>query len=735
METKETWKSIEISQITKSQLLTNMSPDAKLVYILAGQVELLKDNQRTNFSLGEFFLIPNFSKITVKLKDIQTRAYLINLAYTPSSDNNDVLSVFQGNSKRMGEAVNSTLSTSLQKLLKLYYLNHDDASYWEVGSLYFQIINKLEKKYLIQQNKSKDLLTKENLILYLTNHITDDISVKEVARQFFVSNQTISRFFKKEFGKSLGKYIQEKRLKRVKEGLVETNEPINSLAYTAGFKNLNSFNRIFKNTYGISPSKYRATNAKENTKVRDNIEEYYKADFTNFDTSIFEKVSHHTYSALTSKNYFSSRRIWNIQKVDSLLNLYQLKKVLNFIEIETIRFPIDLVKLSENQYLTIMSELAKLNIELHFRIDITDRVLLTKFFEKLLKHFGIGFLSKITVEVCEDTSNKDFLNYYSSFYDILKNRFGIKRCGLGNFTFLGNRPTYEALAPCINQHNKIDFLSFNAVPHIKKDSNYSLRKNIVDQSHLDNVFANIKEEVLQIHKSFGTETPLLLSEFNLTADFTDPINDHLYLASYYLAFIEQMEPLFEAIGYLSLLEETDYSENLFSGNPGLIVANTLPKAVIFAEQFKQRLPKKLIGYDKNLYISSDVLGKYEILTYNYQPINDYYTSSKKMDLYHYQNYIFNSQRKVFQLNITNVPNGTYRVTFCGLNQENGSGPTVLNKYSGLKQLSDDMIEFISHQFRPILYQKEITVQDNEISEKIILNPSEIESISYELIDN
>ena len=94
-------------------------------------------------------------------------------------------------------------------------------------------------------------------INYIDNHLATKITASSVAEASGISNFQLRNLFQKVLRISVGDYIMERRLLLAKKLLLETNEPIGSVATSAGFNDPSYFTRIFKRCIGTSPSDFR----------------------------------------------------------------------------------------------------------------------------------------------------------------------------------------------------------------------------------------------------------------------------------------------------------------------------------------------------------------------------------------------------------------------------------------------------------------------------------------------
>ena len=98
----------------------------------------------------------------------------------------------------------------------------------------------------------------EAAIKYIQNNYMSTIRLAEVAKMLSVSEEHLSRTFKKEITFGFSEYITLIRLQKAEHML--KNEPsraITEVAYACGFNDSNYFSYKFKKAYGVTPSEVR----------------------------------------------------------------------------------------------------------------------------------------------------------------------------------------------------------------------------------------------------------------------------------------------------------------------------------------------------------------------------------------------------------------------------------------------------------------------------------------------
>ena len=85
----------------------------------------------------------------------------------------------------------------------------------------------------------------QKAIEYIEEHLTDNISYDEIAKQSFSSTFHFQRVFSILCGYTLGEYIRNRRLSLAGKELLLGNQKIINIALKYGYDNPDSFSRAF----------------------------------------------------------------------------------------------------------------------------------------------------------------------------------------------------------------------------------------------------------------------------------------------------------------------------------------------------------------------------------------------------------------------------------------------------------------------------------------------------------
>ncbi|MBS4212826.1 AraC family transcriptional regulator [Neobacillus rhizophilus] len=92
---------------------------------------------------------------------------------------------------------------------------------------------------------------------YIEESLNEQLTLEKLAEIACFSPFHYHRVFQAIVGESVMEYVRKRRLTFAAERLFYTDEKVINIAIDAGFQYQESFNRAFKNFYGVSPKQYR----------------------------------------------------------------------------------------------------------------------------------------------------------------------------------------------------------------------------------------------------------------------------------------------------------------------------------------------------------------------------------------------------------------------------------------------------------------------------------------------
>ena len=132
------------------------------------------------------------------------------------------------------ERIDSEMIDSAAKILTatMYYLYSSACKFTES-----ELVNRIDK--------------------WIDDNLGSPISVTILCSEFDISKNKLYAIWKNRFGVTIGDYILEKRMKRARKMLLQSDEKINTICEKIGIPDYNYFSKVFKKYYSLPPSKYR----------------------------------------------------------------------------------------------------------------------------------------------------------------------------------------------------------------------------------------------------------------------------------------------------------------------------------------------------------------------------------------------------------------------------------------------------------------------------------------------
>jgi Response regulator containing CheY-like receiver domain and AraC-type DNA-binding domain len=143
--------------------------------------------------------------------------------------------------------------------VKSYVLKPVNEEY--IVKLLCDIKNEIEKepKYYIRSSEyySKEKTQVEMILQYTREHCCEEINLATVSKKYFMNTAYLGRLLKSKTGMKLSDFIHDCRVDLAVEMLENSELLIGEISQKVGYKDLNYFNKIFKEKKLISPSDYR----------------------------------------------------------------------------------------------------------------------------------------------------------------------------------------------------------------------------------------------------------------------------------------------------------------------------------------------------------------------------------------------------------------------------------------------------------------------------------------------
>ena len=143
-----------------------------------------------------------------------------------------------------------------------YYINQLDKATTE------DMVELIHNDMILDFTGKMSLIKYENQITkpvkkclnYIYTHITERITIKELAEHSKVSTSYLSREFHKEIGVSVSDFIRRRKIELSAEMLINSDQTILEIAHLLSFSSQSHYIQTFKSIVGMTPKEYRTRN-------------------------------------------------------------------------------------------------------------------------------------------------------------------------------------------------------------------------------------------------------------------------------------------------------------------------------------------------------------------------------------------------------------------------------------------------------------------------------------------
>ena len=243
-------------------------PEIEIIFFLEGEGNAFVGNHVGNFSAGDSYLLgPNLPH-TFQKSDPQQQTAALVLQFLPDCWGTQFLQLPEARSLRnlidasrrglkMSPACSERLAPQLQsienatgitRIILLLQCLHTMA-----GDQHPQQLS--TKKMAETPGKQQERI--DRIFQYTIDHYADSISLPAIAEYTGLSVPAFCQYFRKSTKKTYIEFLNEVRIGKACQQLIDTGKPITDIAYESGYNTLANFNKQFMKLKAMSPRQFR----------------------------------------------------------------------------------------------------------------------------------------------------------------------------------------------------------------------------------------------------------------------------------------------------------------------------------------------------------------------------------------------------------------------------------------------------------------------------------------------
>jgi len=230
----------------------------EIVYVLRGEIKMMIDGHERALKEGEISFVFPYVVHSYEAAP-ESEAYVI--LFTPSA-----AGAFEVELKTRKPIYPyvwdreplKDLFVRCSEVMKKAGDSLEDVNYKTASAYLFAIVGELLGSIDTAEADTMHENMVKPILLYCSEHFSDDdISIKKIADELYISSSYVSKVFSCKLKYNFREYINELRINKAKKLLSGTDRRIIDIMLDCGFKNQSSFNRVFSEYMGKSPSEYR----------------------------------------------------------------------------------------------------------------------------------------------------------------------------------------------------------------------------------------------------------------------------------------------------------------------------------------------------------------------------------------------------------------------------------------------------------------------------------------------
>ncbi len=235
-------------------------PENFLFYCVDGKGWYQLEDKKYEVSANEFFILPQHREHAYGSSEGDPwTIYWVHFGGNGLGEFNNLQAVqkhFKPSYVKINEEVTG-LFTKMYKSLELGY-SMDNLVFTNMCLSHFISLFIYNQRHFPQQAQDK-LDSIDSAILYMHQHISENITLTELCKHYNYSASRFSSLFKQKTGYAPIDYFIQLKMQKATQQLDFTDQSVKSIAMSMGFDDPYYFSKRFRKIMGMSPKKYRMT--------------------------------------------------------------------------------------------------------------------------------------------------------------------------------------------------------------------------------------------------------------------------------------------------------------------------------------------------------------------------------------------------------------------------------------------------------------------------------------------
>lgn len=242
--------------------------ELEIIKIQKGALSVLREAEKLHLQEGDIWIVPPFISHGIGKGDencerlvIMLDLQILGMQMKQDQEYLWLRNELEKTDMYSGQWKSSTKSKIDVFIEQLYeeYLEKEYAWKFSIKTLISQLtltaIREMPKMEI--ETRDKSVLKIKDILEYIALHYYKDISLGECAKAVGFNSTYLSRYFRQSMGITFQEYIKRLRIDRAKWLLMTEKISITEICAQSGFRDVKTFNKLFKKECRMSPSQFR----------------------------------------------------------------------------------------------------------------------------------------------------------------------------------------------------------------------------------------------------------------------------------------------------------------------------------------------------------------------------------------------------------------------------------------------------------------------------------------------
>lgn len=251
--------------------MTHCHQEMEIILVLHGQVVVKSEDMVYTLGDGDIWMAAPFVSHSIEsaTPDSQRLAMLLDLKIMGAwmrreEERQRTQKILEETDLYSSHWSGDTTQQVRQCIETMYYEYKSRERGWElavkigVNQLVLMAMREMPRRTAGVSNRSMEKL--KDILEYVALHYCSDISLEACAGQVGFNASYLSRYFKAHMGVTFQEYVKQLRIDRARWLLRNERLPVTEVGYLSGFKDIKTFNKLFKNECQMTPTQYRRLN-------------------------------------------------------------------------------------------------------------------------------------------------------------------------------------------------------------------------------------------------------------------------------------------------------------------------------------------------------------------------------------------------------------------------------------------------------------------------------------------